>query len=165
MEKKEMLELVREYLYRDSLDEVERKILLKLYLNYIKLNNIKVKNIDNLDKLEDKIYYVDDKYISDIDKINIVYDSLAELIKKIGGYPIMNLEEIKNVSTVKEISSKDYTTQDVNSILLKDLTLINSMNNQVGEYALKNYDLSSINLVLDFNKYLSKRIWFLKMDK
>jgi len=102
---------------------------------------------------------------NDIDKINIVYDSLAELIKKIGGYPIMNLEEIKNVSTVKEISSKDYTTQDVNSILLKDLTLINSMNNQVGEYALKNYDLSSINLVLDFNKYLSKRIWFLKMDK
>ena len=101
---------------------------------------------------------------NDIDKINMVYDSLAELIKKIGGYPIMNLEEIKNVSTIKEISSKDYTTQEVNSILLKDLMLINNMNNQVGEYALKNYDLSSINLTLEFNKYLSKRIWFLKMN-
>ena len=45
----------------------------------------------------------------DIEEVNKFYDSLAELIKKIGGYPIMNLEEIKMISTIKEISSKDYT--------------------------------------------------------
>ena len=76
----------------------------------------------------------------------------------------MNSEEIRNISTIKEISSKDYTIKEANSLLLNDLSVINSMNNQVGEYALKNYDLNSINLVLDFNNYLSKRIFLLKMD-
>ena len=101
----------------------------------------------------------------DIKTINMIYDNLSELIKKIGGYPIMNLEEIKNISTIKEISSKDYTLKEAESIFLNDLSMINNMNNQVGEYALKNYDIKSINLVLDFNQYLTKRIWILKMDK
>ena len=101
----------------------------------------------------------------DIEEVNKFYDSLAELIKKIGGYPIMNLEEIKMISTIKEISSKDYTKKEAENLLLNDLTVINSMNKQVGEYALKNYDLTSINLVLDFDKYLQKRIWLLEMDK
>ena len=102
---------------------------------------------------------------NDIKIVTKIYDELAELIKKIGGYPIMNLEEIKNVSSIKEISSKDYTTKEATNILLKDLMLINNMNNQVGEYALKKYDLSSINLVLEFNKYLNKQLWLLNMDK
>ena len=102
---------------------------------------------------------------NDMNEVNLMYDNLAELIKKIGGYPIMNLDEIKSISTIKEISSKGYTTKEAESILLNDLNVINSMNNQVGEYSLKNYDLNSINLVLDFNKYLSKRIWLLRMDK
>lgn len=101
----------------------------------------------------------------DIEEVNKFYDSLAELIKKIGGYPIMNLEEIKMISTIKEISSKDYTKKEAENLLLNDLTVINSMNKQVGEYALKNYDLMSINLVLDFDKYLQKRIWLLEMNK
>lgn len=101
---------------------------------------------------------------NDIKRINLIYDNLAELIKKIGGYPIMNLEEIKNVSTIKEISSKDYTVKEAKNIFLNDISVINSMNNQVGEYALKNYNLQSINLVLDINNYLTKRIWLLKMD-
>lgn len=100
----------------------------------------------------------------DINEVNKIYSNLVELIKKIGSYPILNLEEIKNISTIKEISSKDYTIKEANSLLLNDLSVVNSMNNQVGEYALKNYDLSSINLVLDFNNYLSKRIYLLKKD-
>ena len=100
----------------------------------------------------------------DINEVNKIYSNLVKLIKKIGSYPILNLEEIKNISTIKEISSKDYTIKEANSLLLNDLSVVNSMNNQVGEYALKNYDLSSINLVLDFNNYLSKRIYLLKKD-
>lgn len=101
---------------------------------------------------------------NDINEVNLMYDNLAELIKKIGGYPIMNLDEIKSISRIKEISSKDYNIKEAGSIMLNDYSIINNMNNQVGEYSLKNYDLKSINLVLDFNKYLSKRIWLLNMD-
>ena len=101
----------------------------------------------------------------DFKYINQIYIKLATLIKKIGGYPIMNLEEIKNISTIKELSSKDYTLKEASNVLLNDLNVINNMNNQVGEYALKNYDLKSINLLLDINKYLSNKIYELKSFK
>ncbi len=102
---------------------------------------------------------------NDINNINLFYDALAELIKKIGGYPIMNMEEINNISTIKQLSSKDYTTKEASNILINDLNLLNNMNHQVGEYALKKGDLDSINFVLNFDKYLSKAIWLLKMNK
>ena len=128
---------------------------------YVLKNNINNLHFNIVEKGSSSFH----EYLNnDIDKLNKIYDKLAELIKKIGGYPIMNSEEIRNISTIKEISSKDYTIKEANSLLLNDLSVINSMNNQVGEYALKNYDLNSINLVLDFNNYLSKRIFLLKMD-
>ena len=101
----------------------------------------------------------------DINKVNSMYINLAELIKKIGGYPIMKLEEIKNISTIKEIPSKDYQISEANNIVLNNLNLINNMNKQVGEYALKKNDLDSINLVLNFDKYLQQALWLLKMNK
>ncbi len=100
-----------------------------------------------------------------IKSINEIYIKLAELIKKIGGYPIMNLSEIKNISTIKEIVSKDYDVNEASDIMLSNLTLINNMNKQVGEYAFKNNDLDSINFVLNFNNYLSNNIRLLKMNK
>ena len=100
----------------------------------------------------------------DIDKFNEFYNRVGEQIKKIGGYPIINLDEIKNISTIKLISSKDYTSKNTLSIVIHDLSIINNMNNQVGEYSLKNNDLGSINLTLDFNKYLNQRLYLLKMD-
>ena len=100
----------------------------------------------------------------DISNFNKFYDNLSFLIKKIGGYPILSLEEIKSISTIKEIPSQDYTVLEAKNILIKDLNIINNMNNQVFEYALKNYDLSSINLVLDFNKYLGRRVGILKIS-
>ena len=101
----------------------------------------------------------------DIKSLNLAYLNLAELIKKIGGYPIMNLLEIKNISTIKEIASKDYDINEASDIMLSNLTLINNMNKQVGEYAFKNNELDSINFVLNFSKYNEKSIWLLKMNK
>ena len=101
----------------------------------------------------------------DINKVNSMYINLAELIKKIGGYPIMKLEEIKNISTIKEIPSKDYQVNEANNIVINNLNLINNMNKQVGEYAFKKNDLDSINLVLSFDKYLQQALWLLKMNK
>ena len=96
--------------------------------------------------------------LKDLDNITKFYLSLGSLIKKIGSSPIMNLDEIKKISSIKEISSQDYTTKEALNILYNNLSIINRMNNQVGEYALKNFKFSSINLVLEFNKYLEKRV-------
>ncbi len=95
---------------------------------------------------------------NDISNIERFYLNLGSLIKKIGGNPITNLDDLKNISTLKQISSQDYTAKEALNILYNDLSIINKMNNQVGEYALKNFKFSSINLVLEFNKYLEKRV-------
>ena len=76
----------------------------------------------------------------------------------------MNLSEVKNISTIKQISSKDYTPQQTIKQILNDLKIINSMNNQVGEYSLKNFDFKSINLILEFNNYLENRIQYLNSN-
>lgn len=93
-----------------------------------------------------------------INKFNNFYLNISLLIKKIGGYPIMNFNEIENISRIKLLSSKDYTPEYTNKLLLNDLKIINSMNSQVGEYCLKNFDLKSINLVLEINKFLEENI-------
>ena len=72
---------------------------------------------------------------------------------------ILNLDEVKKISSIKEISSKDYTLIDSINILTSDLKIINSMNNKVGEYALKNFNFKSINLILEFNNYLENRLY------
>ena len=95
---------------------------------------------------------------NDISNIENFYLSLGSLIKKIGSNPITNLNDINNISTLKQISSQDYTAKEALNILSKDLSIINKMNNQVGEYSLKNFKFNSINLVLEFNKYLEKRV-------
>ena len=68
------------------------------------------------------------------------------------------MSDIVNISTIKQISSKDYTPSVTSKLLLNDLKIINNMNNQVGEYSLKNIDFKSINLVLEFNNYLENRL-------
>ena len=73
----------------------------------------------------------------------------------------MNLGEVSRISTIKQLSSKDYTPNSSIKLLLNDLKIINSMNNQVGEYSIKKLDFKSINLVLEFNKYLENRLQLL----
>ena len=94
-----------------------------------------------------------------MEEFNKFYIKLSLLIKKIGGFPILNLDEVKKISSIKEISSKDYTLMDTINILINDLKIINSMNNKVGEYALKNFNFKSINLILEFNNYLENRLY------
>ena len=94
----------------------------------------------------------------DINKFNNMYIKLSLLIKKIGGFPIMNLGEVSRISTIKQLSSKDYTPNSTIKLLYNDLKIINRLNYQVGEYSLKKLDFKSINLVLEFNKYLEKRL-------
>ena len=99
--------------------------------------------------------------LNDIQELNSFYIKLSLLIKKIGGFPILNLDEVKKISTIKQLSSKDYTPSHAINLLLNDLKIINSMNNKVGEYALKNFNFKSINLILEFNNYLENRLYTL----
>ena len=131
--------------------------MLNQYLTNIYILKTNVYNLDFNIEGEERTR-IKNNLLNDLDNISKFYLNLGYLIKKIGGNPIMSLEEIKSISTLKEISSQDYTTNEALNILYNNLCVINNMNNQVGEYALKNFKFSSINLVLEFNKYLEKRV-------
>ena len=73
----------------------------------------------------------------------------------------MNLDDINKISTIKQLSSKDYTLNYAINSILNDLKIINNINNQVGEYALKNLDFKSINLILELNNYLENKMLLL----
>ena len=73
----------------------------------------------------------------------------------------MNLDDINKISTIKQLSSKYYTLNYAINSILNDLKIINNINNQVGEYALKNLDFKSINLILELNNYLENKMLLL----
>ena len=73
----------------------------------------------------------------------------------------MNLDDINKISTIKQLSSKDYTLNYAINSISNDLKIINNINNQVGEYALKNLDFKSINLILELNNYLENKMLLL----
>lgn len=97
--------------------------------------------------------------------INNIYDMVAEAIKRHNGYPLLDDSKIKEISTIKDIPSKSFSTKEAQNIVLHNFNTINSMTNQLGEYSIKNREFNVLNIVLEFNKFLSKNIWFLTMEK
>ena len=75
------------------------------------------------------------------------------------------LYKIKDISTIKSLSNKTYLTNEAKTIVLKDFNIINNMNNQLGDYSVKNREYDVFNIVLEFNKFLTKNVWFLTMEK
>lgn len=97
--------------------------------------------------------------------INNVYDMISESIKARGGFVIFDNHKIKDISTLKALNNKTYLTNEAKTIVLKDFNIINNMNNQLGDYSVKNREYDVFNIVLEFNKFLTKNIWFLTMEK
>ena len=97
--------------------------------------------------------------------LNNIYDMIAESIKKRGGFVLIDNNKINEISTIKSLTNKNYLTNEAKNTILHDFNTINNMNNQLGDYSVKNREFDIFNIVLEFNKFLSKNIWFLTMEK
>lgn len=97
--------------------------------------------------------------------LNNIYDMIAESIKKRGGFVLIDNNKINEISTIKSLTNKNYLTNEAKNTILHDFNTINNMNNQLGDYSVKNREFDVFNIVLEFNKFLSKNIWFLTMEK
>lgn len=97
--------------------------------------------------------------------LNNIYDMIAESIKKRGGFVLLDNNKINEISTIKPITNKNYLTNEAKNTVLHDFNTINNINNQLGDYSVKNREFDIFNIVLEFNKFLSKNIWFLTMEK
>jgi len=100
-----------------------------------------------------------------INVINNIYDKIAENIKQHGGFIIMDYNKIKDISNIKLLTNKNYTVNEAKNSILHDFNTISNMNNQLGDYSIKNREFDVFNTVLEFSKFLNKNIWFLTMEK
>lgn len=130
--------------------------LANIYVLKTNLENLYFNGIGKEDSITKKMILKDIKIIYNI------YIKLALIIKKMGGYPLTDLIEIKKISKIKQIKYKNYTPKEINIILLDNYTTINNINSKVGEYAINNYNIGSINLTLEINQYLQEKIIMLK---
>ena len=97
--------------------------------------------------------------------LNNIYDMIAESIKKRGGFVLIDNNKINEISTIKSLTNKNYLTDEAKNTILHDFNTVNNMNNQLGDYSVKNREFDVFNIVLEFNKFLSKNIWFLTIEK
>lgn len=93
------------------------------------------------------------------------YDTVAERIKMLNGYPISSLREVVEISKIKEVPSKGISVQDALNIIINDFKLLNSMNKQVADYATTTNDLYILSMITDIIKYLDKAIWLNTLEQ
>lgn len=94
---------------------------------------------------------------SEYDQIHEWIDVVAELIKQKGEYPAASLEEYLNLTSIKEVSSKDYRSKEIITDVVSDY---NSLIKKIEK--LKDNEKSFvINSLEDIEDVLSKKVWLL----
>ncbi len=85
-------------------------------------------------------------------------DEAAEALKIDGDHPVASLKEMLELSTVKEVESRDYTAKEILEDLLKDYEeLLEYM------YEIKaSLPMLQENMIEEFIAYLAKQVWFFK---
>lgn len=93
------------------------------------------------------------------------YDAVAEALKMRNLYPVASLKEYLELTTVKEIESKDYSVEEVIALVESELKalceLATSIRNEADE-------ANDFVLVAQFEAYIAgfqKNLWFIKAMK
>ena len=93
------------------------------------------------------------------------YDAVAEALKMRNLYPVASLKEYLELTTVKEIESKDYSVSEVIDLVESELKalceLATSIRNEADE-------ANDFVLVAQFEAYIAgfqKNLWFIKAMK
>lgn len=93
------------------------------------------------------------------------YDAVAEALKMRNVYPVASLKEYLELTTVKEIESKDYSVEEVIDLVESELKalceLATSIRNEADE-------ANDFVLVAQFEDYIAgfqKNLWFIKAMK
>ena len=92
------------------------------------------------------------------DKVFDLIDGVAEAIKQEGGYPLASLKEMLEIASINEVSSKDITSKEVYTDLVKDY---DNILNQVISISQEDLKPSTLNLMDDIINEFSKKVWFL----
>ncbi len=91
-----------------------------------------------------------------------MYDTIAERIKMLGGYPVTSLKKIEDLSSIKSMLSQDYTGNQVLNVLDNDFSFLVEYTKDLIEFFNKNNDYYTLNILNENLMFFTKELWMIK---
>ena len=95
-------------------------------------------------------------------EFTLVLDETAEVLKINGKTPIASMKSFLEVTSIKELDSKDISTKDALHITLEDMEYIHKSVSDLRDLAVECDCYDVISLLEDNLKSYNKTLWFLK---
>ena len=135
---------------------------LNTYLANLAVINIKIHNL-HWNIVGSQFVSVHEYLESEYDKAGERLDEVAELIRMAGEFPVANLKEYLEISTIKEIeTSKEISIKEALEIVLSDIKLQKELALEIRKEADEADNFPVANAMEDHITDYSKQIWFVK---
>lgn len=93
-----------------------------------------------------------------------VFDSTSERIKQLGGYPVASLKDLNDLSTVKNVPSKDYNQKEVIRGVIGDFGYLLDITKQIMDFSSQINDQVTMGLMIEYATWLEKQLWMLNAN-
>ena len=134
---------------------------LNTYLANLAVINIKFHNL-HWNVVGSQFVSVHEYLESEYDKAGERLDEVAEIIRMSGEFPVANLKEYLEISTIKEIeTSKEISIKETLEIVLSDIKLQKELAIQIRKEANETDDFPVANAMEDHIEDYNKQIWFI----
>ncbi|MDK8276797.1 MAG: DNA starvation/stationary phase protection protein [Peptoniphilus duerdenii] len=134
---------------------------LNTYLANLAVINIKLHNL-HWNVVGSQFVSVHEYLESEYDKAGERLDEVAEIIRMSGEFPVANLKEYLEISTIKEIeTSKEISIKETLEIVLSDIKLQKELAIQIRKEANETDDFPVANAMEDHIEDYNKQIWFI----
>ena len=134
---------------------------LNTYLANLAVLNIKIHNL-HWNIVGSQFVSVHEYLESEYDKAGERLDEVAEIIRMSGEFPVANLKEYLEISTIKEIeTSKEISIKETLEIVLSDIKLQKELALQIRKEANETDDFPVANAMEDHIEDYNKQIWFI----
>ena len=134
---------------------------LNTYLANLAVINIKFHNL-HWNVVGSQFVSVHEYLESEYDKAGERLDEVAEIIRMSGKFPVANLKEYLEISTIKEIeTSKEISIKETLEIVLSDIKLQKELALQIRKEANETDDFPVANAMEDHIEDYNKQIWFI----
>lgn len=135
---------------------------LNTYLANLAVLNIKIHNL-HWNIVGSQFVSVHEYLESEYDKAGERLDEVAELIRMSGEFPVANLKEYLEISTIQEIeTSNEISIKEALEIVLSDIKLQKELALEIRKEADEADNFPVANAMEDHIEDYNKQIWFVK---
>ena len=130
--------------------------LANLAVNYIKLHNLHWNVLGKTFKQAHE--YLEEMYDATTESL----DEVAEYQKMVGEYPKASLKDYLEIATIKELESKDISSEEAFKIALDDQKLMRKLATEIRNEADEKGEFTLVALMEDEVAAQTKIIWFIE---